>query len=520
MRDILRRKRKQYFCLVISLSFLIFFNLSCSKTPPPDYSVLLITIDTLRSDHLGCYGNNNGCSPNIDKLAESGARFSNAWSQTNSTLPSHISILTSSYIQDHGVFTNDVIYKAGLPGLDGILKKAGLRTCAIVSVIHLGKTIGLDGAFDDYYDMRTNPAKVPAFQGKSRDADETTDIAIKWLKKHGKKPFFLWVHYFDPHMPYYPPEPYRSRLYPGQLPERIALAFKLIKGQVALEEVLSSKEWTEPEISYFTAVSRMGLPLNEFHYNGIGITEQEFEALNGLYDGEIAFVDAEIGRLFDFMEESGIRDKTLSVLTSDHGESIGEHQIIASHRSLYSPTIRVPLIFSWAGKIPEGVVSEMPVQTLDIAPTILNLTSNQVPDSYKGINLQKYLAGKPSTDEQDERLLRFEHANTGAIGLLQNNWKWIVSLEDQFELESTVYRHRPKELYNLAEDPDELNDLVRIAAENGADNLEPDFEKIDSNFTSEFRSWYDSAGLHRIRGSKRVEDGELKESLRALGYVQ
>lgn len=507
--------------LILLFIGVVLFNISCSKGPVPENNVLLITIDTLRPDHLGCYGNPNNCSPRIDNLAESGVRFSDAWSQTNSTLPSHISILTSSYIQDHGVFTNDVYYTAGLPGLDRVLNDAGHRTCAIVSVSHLGEAIGLEGAFDYYYDMESDPAETPAFLGRSRDANETTDIAIKWLKKHGKKPFFLWIHYFDPHMPYSPPEPYMSR-FTGKLPERISLSFKLSQKRVTLEEVLSQKSWTDVEISYFTAVSRMGLPLEEFHYNGIGMTEEEFDALNGLYDGEIAFVDAEIGRLFDFMEKTGLRDKTLFVLTADHGESLGEHDIIASHRSLYSPTIRVPLIFSWPGRIPEGRVSDVPAQTLDIAPTILGLTSNRIPDSYRGMNLQRYFTDEVSSDNPDTngRLLRFEHANTGAIGFLRDNWKWIVSLEDQFDLESTVYRHRPKELYNLNEDPDELVDLAGVSTGSGNVEFDPDPGLLDKSFTEEFQAWYDSVGLHRIRKSERVDNKDLLESLRALGYVQ
>jgi arylsulfatase A-like enzyme len=184
-------KRIRKFLLFIIVIMSATGLVSCSeKNSGPDFNVLLITVDTLRPDHLGCYGYKTDCSPYMDKLAASGIRFSNAWSQTNSTLPSHLSILTSSYIQDHGVFTNDVYYSKDLPSMDRLLGEAGLTTCGIVSVLHLGRAIGVGKHFDYFYDLKTNPPKVPSFQGKSRKADETTDIAVKWLQKHGKKPFF------------------------------------------------------------------------------------------------------------------------------------------------------------------------------------------------------------------------------------------------------------------------------------------------------------------------------------------
>ena len=456
------------------------------------------------------------CSPQIDNLASSGAVFRNAYSQTNSTLPSHLSILTSSYIQDHGVYTNDVINNSNLPGVETYFAGAGFKCGAVVSVLHLGRIMGLEGAFDSFIDLEKAPPKFMQFSDKYRQANETTDLAIDWISKQKQRGFFLWVHYFDPHMPYLAPEPFRSRFIMDPLPERIDISLKLSLGKLELEEVLSRKEWSEVEKKFFSALSRAELPLHEFHYNGIGVTEEEVAALSSLYDGEIAFTDSEIGRLLNHLEDTGLKNNTLVTITADHGESIAEHDIVCSHRGLYLPSVKVPLIMSLPGKIQAGTLIDSRVQTLDISPTLLDLTGLQIPEHFKGLSLVPLLEG---TSERTfgERTLVFEHANTAAIGILEDRWKWIISLEDQFSLEPSVYRHLPKELYDIMKDPEERKNLIT-----GGDSeySDADVALIDKKMSSIYSSWYDSLRVHSIRNGEHSSSEDLKESLKALGYIQ
>ena len=279
------------------------------KTPPrPD--VILITIDTVRADHLGCYGAQNVKTPTLDGLAADGVLFERAISQVPLTWPSHAVILTGTYPFQNGVqdFTGQPL-SPQFRSVAQAFKSAGYRTGAVVSAFVLDRSWGLARGFDFYDDAFS----AETFQKKDiglvdRRAGESVNDAIAWLKKSPQRPFFFWLHLYDPHSPYDPPEPYRA----------------------------------------------------EYH--------------DHLYDGEIAYADHELGRLIDWLKQNKLYDSSLIVMLSDHGESLGEHGEDEHGFFIYNATAHIPLIVKPpAGSGIRAERRREPVETAAVAPSLLQL---------------------------------------------------------------------------------------------------------------------------------------------------
>jgi len=305
--------------------------------------VLLITVDTLRADRLGCYGARTVRTPAIDALASQGVRFENALAQVPITLPSHAVILTGTYPMWNGVrdFTSP-----GLPPSVGLLAEAfrrhGYDTAAFVSAFVLDSSWGFSRGFqtyDDHFDPRQFETRNPG--NIERRAEETVGRLLAWFQARGERgsaarPFFVWLHLYDPHSPYDPPEPFHSQ-YAGHL-----------------------------------------------------------------YDGEVAYVDSQLARLFGELRKSGLYDKTLIVLLSDHGESLGEHGEDEHGFFVYDSTLHVPLIF----KLPRGTgsprVVPQPVATVDVAPTLLDFAHlrDALARQFQGSSLVSALLGKGSVPDR------------------------------------------------------------------------------------------------------------------------
>ena len=296
-------------------------------------NVILITIDTLRADYLGCYGNTRIPTPNLDALAAQGTIFDRAYCQAPMTPPSHASILTGTYPPTHGVrdFTSSGL-RQGFPTLASILKKAGYNTAAFVSAYVLDSVWGFNQGFDYYYDhfepkdfQGVNPGNV------QRKAGETITLVNDWLSKKPRAPYFVWVHLFDPHHDYNPPEPFHSRY------------------------------------------------------------------ASDLYGGEVAYADHELGRLFDSLRTSGDWDRSLIVAVSDHGEGRGEHDEYEHGFFLYESTLRIPMIIKLPrDSAKQARRSGDIVASVDIAPTILQFLrlSGDPKVPMQGRGLLGQIAGK------------------------------------------------------------------------------------------------------------------------------
>ncbi len=306
---------------------LVFLNcgfVSCSRTTART-NVLLVTIDTLRADRLGAYGNESGLTPNLDRLARAGVLFENASAVAPLTLPAHASILTGTYPLHHGIRDNGGYHlDEESVTLAETLAPHGYRTGAFVGAFVLDSRWGLDQGFERYFDDFDFASFDDVSLGSvSRRGDEVVSEALQWMGQAKPGPFFAWVHLYDPHAPYDPPEPHRGR----------------------------------------HANSRFGL-----------------------YDGEVAHTDELVGRLLAWLERESLEDRTLVAVIGDHGESLEEHGELDHGFFIYDATMEVPFIIK-APALGANVRIKAQVRAIDLMPTVLELAGIETPSSVQGVSL-------------------------------------------------------------------------------------------------------------------------------------
>lgn len=327
-----------------------------SERPPENPGIVLVVIDTLRADHLHAYGYNRPTSPHLDRLSDEGERYEQAYSQSPWTLPAIATMLTGRLPQIHGAGLDPdgrlFPLRAGVPTLAETLSQAGFRTGAIVNVEFCRPRSGLARGFGTYDFV----AGTDSNRG-GRDAAGTTDAALKWLSGIGDEPFFLLVHYFDPHLTYDPPAPYDTMFQGGE-------ASLIGRGFGTVEQLFALRR------------------------GEVTLSPAQRKSLIARYDGEIRFVDEQFGRLREGLEQAGLWDRSLVFVTSDHGEEFWEHGGFEHGHSHHREVLRIPLIARW----PDGRtgIRHGRVRQLDLAPTIL---------SYVGLPIPPELPGRP-LDEQ------------------------------------------------------------------------------------------------------------------------
>lgn len=394
----------------------------------PEYNVVLISIDTLRADHLGCYGHPRVKTPNIDRLATEGARFTQAITAAPLTLPAHTTMLTSLYPYAHTVRVNGDQVPDGVVTLTEILKQAGYRTAAEVGAFVLNRSFGLSQGFDSYGDLESGE-RGPAKMRLERNAQEVTDAALKQLDGFAGSRFFLFVHYYDPHARYTPPEPYRS-------------------------------QYENP------------------------------------YEGEIAYTDAQVGRILDKLDQMGAAGKTIVILTADHGEGLGEHGEATHGVFLFDTTMHVPLLMRAPGAIPPGGKHDALVRHVDLAPTVLDLLGAPALAAAQGASLRPLLTGgadgaaRTAYGESMQALSGFGYAPLRMLRSAQ-----------------LKYIHAPKlRLYDLQRDPREQTNLADQRLRETAD------------LRDELR--LRMAEAQAITTQRSAASDAVTKGLEGLGYVQ
>ncbi|MFN2426686.1 MAG: sulfatase [Candidatus Binatia bacterium] len=315
--------------------------LSFGCEPPRPTNVVVVLVDTLRSDHLGCYGYSRDTSPNIDRLASSGYVFDAAIAQSSWTAPSVASLFTSLYPSVHGVVRWGSTVAPELETLAEVLQKRGLKTAGFsANMAFVNPEKGFDQGFDVFEVLtrraRADESKEKIFGKVASEASTVTDRAIRHLDEVGGQPFFLYVHYIDPHTPYNAPAPYRERF----VTESVGVVRKSHDDLFAISGTISAGDDDVPH-------------------------------LIELYDGEIAYTDAQIGRLLGHLEDAGLMERTLVVITSDHGEEFLEHRGWVHGTTLYREQVQVPLIV----RMPDGAgggrrIAE-PIELVDVGPSLL-----------------------------------------------------------------------------------------------------------------------------------------------------
>lgn len=468
--------RKKLLFLLL-LNFLITFSTGCSPEVNQPPNIILIVLDTVRKDHVSCYGSKRETTPHIDRLAGQGVLFTNAISTASWTLPSHASMFTGLYpsthkatfakahIEDVTALTKVNFLDEKFTTLAEVLKDHGYSTGGFVAAAWCRAVFGLGQGFDVYSDDYRSPG--------GRTAREINDDAFEWLKNQKKGPFFLFINYFDAHSPFDPPQPFKTlyqddpKSMDGYIQENKTIRY-VIKNKTKLPDALK-------------------------------------ERILALYDGEINYVDSEIGRLAAFLKSLKVYDNSVIIITSDHGESFGEHYLMDHGRALYEELIHVPLIII-GPNIPMGVRRDFLVQNVDFMPTILELLKIQVPPSCQG---KSFLKAMLSPDASEPRNAAFSEASA------ERNWikDYGESFNrDQKSIRTTEWKllrssNGEKELYQLNTDHEELW------------NLSEDKPEEVSKLMEELSQWERTVYSDKPESQKEI-GGETQKQLRSLGYIQ
>lgn len=445
---------------------------ACGAADPPN--VVMILIDTLRADHLGCYGYARPISPNIDALAGEGTLFENAVAQSSWTGPSVASLFTSVYPSQHGMTQFGSTLATGRPTLAEELRRGGYRTLAVsANFAFVNQRKGLLRGFDQIEELsrRADPGEKSELLGISAVAGRlVTDRAIELLDASREDPFFLYVHYMDPHSSYQP-NPTLATSQPG----------------------------------YQGPVDGSTDQLQQIVRGEIEIGERDLAQLISLYDGEIASVDTEVGRLLDHLRDIGAYDASVIVLLSDHGEEFLDHGSLFHMFTLYREQIHVPLILRRPGGYAGGLRVRSVVELVDIGPTLLELAGLADPRPIVGASLVSVMDGsadaRSGTEEKaafselhgDPQVTAVWRAKKHRTALTTQAWSLVAG-----EPRGAV------ELYDLAADPGQTRDR--------AAQQRPVLEALSQRLSAQATSVWDPQPEQRI-------DEQEALGLRALGYL-
>jgi len=431
-------------------------------------SVIIISVDTLRADHVSALGYERETTPNIDKLFEKSAVFTNAIVPRPKTTPSMVSMMTGLYPARHGVHRLLQPLRADITTLAEVLKEHDYRTAAFVSnYVLISELSGLDQGFDLYDDFVTERELNRDFY--ERHAEESIGLALEWLRANHREPFFLWIHLQDPHGPYRPPSPYDEKFRSSETNE---IAPKLIPAYQRLGDLTDANRY----IDY--------------------------------YDGEIRYLDKHVGTLIDEISRLNIADDTLVVFTADHGESLGEHRYYFDHGArVYDATVSVPLSLSLPAVMPAARISQQ-ASLIDLFPTVLDLL--RIENSYgsDGESLLPVVRG-----ESEHAPYGFIEGFKGLRAVRTEEWKLIFTLDGQ----RRVVR---KELYDLAADPGEARNIILSKSAVAARLEKPLLDWIAREPKDDHRD-KDYLGENWVYGpKKRPLSDDMRQRLRSLGYVR
>jgi arylsulfatase A-like enzyme len=431
--------------------------------------VLLISIDTLRADHLGAYGYARTTSPQIDALAADGTLFEEAYTFWPKTRASFVMMLTGRRPSQNGYSHQHPVLLDFNPTLASVLHEAGYRTAAIVDNANVAKALGYAKGFDSYREIW----KEPDLQGEWAGTLAITAGGVEFLKQAAPEhPFFLWLHYVNPHAPYTPPSPYDAAFVDGNTEAGPKL------------RVMPGFHGGVPRPLYVPGHRRLAYYVAQ-------------------YDGEVAGVDAQVGVLRDALNGAGLASRTLVVLVSDHGESLGEHDYYFDHgEDLFDPSLRVPLVVVAPGGR-RGHRSRVLASTLDVMPTVLDAVKLKFPPDLAGTSLLSVLGGGPGPKR--DRLFA------------QNDHDMLASFDARTKLVTTFSEQGTRYvLYDRVSDRGERHDVSRERPE----ELRVARRELERFLEIADREAAVSSRLLKGAPSGGTIDKADCERLKALGYVQ
>jgi arylsulfatase A-like enzyme len=388
-------------------------------------NIIFIVIDTLRADHLGCYGYSKPTSPAIDRLAEQGVLFERFFAPGIPTTPAHATLYTGQHPLTHNIVCHGgtVDLDRRTPVFTEKLQQAGYTTCAVDNLFDIKSWLARG------YEFYINPSH----KHKMRllvTAEETNKRALEWIDGHRDEDFFLFLHYWEPHTPYLPPARYRT-FYNGEDPFDPA--------NRGLEAIRDTPFWGMWGDTWFKKLGP--------------VTDPDY--IVSLYDGEIRRADDGVAQIVEAIEKRGLGSNTLLIVTADHGEVMIRNGIFFDHHGLYEENIRVPLVMRWPEKLPVGYRVTSLLQQTDIAPTILKWAGAEPLDGVDGKDFGPLAEGESKASLWD------------SVVCCENTWqsKWALRTETHKLILSRrpdPYGGPPRELYDLVADVDEQTNLAAV----------------------------------------------------------
>jgi len=454
-------------------------NNSNQKKP----NVVLIVLDTARADRFSCMGYTRKTSPNIDALMSQGVIFDRTYSTCCWTLPAHASLFSALYPTQAGATSETLQFPAANETLAEILTQNGYDTIGIACNPWVAKERGFDQGFTEFYEMwRAANRSTPPHPTLEHDAVQRANT---WLdqKKPGSKPFFMFMNLNGTHLPYRPEEPYLSNMItPG---------------------------YNNAEVNRVASITSIW----DYLAGAINLTERDFGILNDLYDGEVALADYYVAQITEKLQSLGILDDTLIIITSDHGENLGEHGLIDHMICMYDTTIHIPLFIRYPEKFAGGIKIDNLVSIVDIAPTILNVCNidqeinKVIPSEISLANSQRpqraYVVATNEKPLTGIALMQDRHSNFDIKtidyrmrSLRTKEYKLITKSNEDVEMFNLL--KDPSEIFNLAETQKDLNNKLQSILQKWIAQI-PDAGDI---------SFLES------------QDSESLEMLRSLGYIK
>ncbi|MHC4942883.1 MAG: sulfatase [Planctomycetota bacterium] len=464
------------------------------------FNVILISLDTLRQDRLGCYGYGLPVSENIDRLAGGGVLFENAVTPSPWTLPAHASLFTALYPPAHGVVRKELAIPPSQLTLSEILKSNEYSTGAFCGSGFMNSIYGFARGFDIYQEDQT---------GRLHNI---LPPALEWLKANHENEFYLFIHCYDAHFPYFPEDEHfrekytknfdrvplhrvdalitrwnqEGRLNDQDLDELLFCMYKYFDkiNDLYKKEMIKDKVELTDKLREYVGSKWPASP----HY------QDDLAMIRGFYDGEVESIDHQLGKLFDLLTELKLWEKTLVVILSDHGEAFMEHDMLGHTWNLFDELIKIPLIMVFPGDEYDGLRQESIVRIIDVMPTLLDFLEIDLPEdlTIQGKSLMPMISGR------DMNLSAFAVSFDGDACLVWDDHKLILDINNKNE-----------ELYDLAADPAERNNLIRDKQEVGKDLLQK--IKVLQKQNRRF--------LKKMTPEKVHIDPELKKQLRELGYM-
>ncbi len=446
------------------------------RAPPRPSHLVVISIDTLRADALGAYGNTEVSSPTIDRLADEGLLFEQHISAAPTTLASHTSLFTGTHPHTHGIPRNDYLVPESNRMLAEIFVEQGYQTAAFIGAIPIAEhSLVLQGFehIDERFDRHRDHGVVDQTQ---RDAPDVTDSVLGWLtEREDDRPLMLFVHYFDVHAPYISPPEFLSRYD------------------------------VDPDLEGAGTMEHLARVRRMLRNHKPEATEHAHQ-LRQRYLAGVTWVDTELQRLVDGLAEQGILDDALLVVTSDHGETFTSHEEIFDHgATVYDETIHTPLILRFPASWRAGTRIGHVVSSIDVLPTVLELFDIPLEETIEGISQLGALRGDwfPRLDRPVFAEATKPHSRKKTDWLNDPMRKAIRTSSHKLILSPS--QGATTELYDLAADPDEATDLAEQQPALSATLLE------------QLERWRASAKPKR---SKRASSARVRAELAALGYIE